>query len=105
MLHEVKVVPEYDLYGQVQGLLTLGINMTERYIQMRIENNRRQVFEKISHNENLDVVLTQVALYVKSSRVGRYCAILVFDETEQELQIITAPSLPESYIVKMVLPF
>lgn len=100
MLYEVKIVPEYDLDGNVQGLLALGIDVTARYVQMRVENNRQQVFEKISHNENLDVVLTQVALYVESSKAGRYCAILVVDETEQELQIIAAPSLPESYIVK-----
>ncbi|MDD5228640.1 MAG: PAS domain S-box protein [Methylococcales bacterium] len=98
--YEAKIVPEYAFNGQVQSVLVLGFDLSERHRQQIIENNRQRVFEKMAHSENLDVILGQVALYVESSKSGRYCAILLFDETEKNLQLVAAPSFPESYCAK-----
>ncbi len=98
--YEAKIVPEYAIDGQVQSVLVLGIDLSEHRRQQLIENNRQRVFEKMAHSEGLDVILGQVALYVESSKSGRYCAILLFDETENNLQLVAAPSFPESYCAK-----
>lgn len=97
---EVKIVPEYDIDGRVQSVLVLGFDFTEHHRQQIIENNRQLVFEKMAHNNPLETILAQVALYVESSNTGRYCAILLFDETHSFLQIVAAPSFPSSYLAK-----
>ncbi len=96
----VKIVPEYTFEGQIQTVLALGFDFSERYRQQLVENNRQRVFEKMARNNNLETILEQVALYVESVKQGGYCAILLFDEDSHRLQLAVAPSFPRSYCGK-----
>jgi len=95
--HAMKIVPEYDADGNVSSVLALGFDLSDRRQQQIIEDNRQRVFEKMAHGDNLNSVLDQVALYVESSKSGRHCAILLLDEEQKHLQIVAAPSFPQSY--------
>jgi len=97
--HAMKIVPEYDVDGKIDSVLALGFDLSDRRQQQIVEANRQRVFEKMAHGDNLNSILEQVALYVESSKSGRYCGILLMDE-EQHLQIVAAPSFPESYRAK-----
>jgi diguanylate cyclase (GGDEF)-like protein/PAS domain S-box-containing protein len=98
--HVLKIVPEYAIDGQIQSALVLGFDLSEQRKQQLIEASRQQVFEKTARNNSLDTILEQVALYVESSKSGRYCAILLVDEAKNQLQLVAAPSFPESYFAK-----
>ncbi|MGR9013996.1 MAG: EAL domain-containing protein, partial [Gammaproteobacteria bacterium] len=99
--HVMKIVPEYGVDGRVDSLLALGFDLSDRLQQQIVESNRQRVFEKMAHGDNLNSILGQVALYVESSNPGRHCAILLLDEEQKYLQIVAAPSFPESYRVKL----
>jgi diguanylate cyclase (GGDEF)-like protein/PAS domain S-box-containing protein len=95
--HAMKIVPECDADGQVSSVLALGFDLSDRRHLQIMERNRQRVFEKMAHGDNLKSILDQVALYVESSKSGRLCGILLLDEEQQHLQIVAAPSFPESY--------
>jgi diguanylate cyclase (GGDEF)-like protein/PAS domain S-box-containing protein len=99
--HAMKIVPEYDADGKVDTVLELGFDLSDRRQQQIIEGNRQRVFEKMAHGDNLNSILEQVALYVESSKPGRQCGILLLDEQQEQLQIVAAPSFPESYRAKL----
>ncbi|MDO9141264.1 MAG: EAL domain-containing protein, partial [Methylobacter sp.] len=98
--HAIKIVPEFNVDGEVDSVLALGFDLSERRQQQIIENNRQRVFEKVAHGDNLGSILEQVALYIESSKSGRLCGILLFDEERKDLQMLAAPSFPESYKAK-----
>lgn len=98
--HALKIVPEYAIDGRIQSILVLGFDFSEQRRQQLVETKRQQVFEQMAHNKSLDDILKQVALYVESAKTGRYCAILLLDEDKHHLQLVAAPSFPESYCAK-----
>lgn len=95
--HAMKIVPEYDADGQVSSVLALGFDLSDRRHRQIIEGERQRVFEKMAQGDHLDSILAQVALYVESSKSGRYCSILLLDEQGEYLQTVAAPSFPKSY--------
>jgi diguanylate cyclase (GGDEF)-like protein/PAS domain S-box-containing protein len=95
--HAMKIVPEYAADGNVESVLALGFDLSDRRHQQIMERNRQHVFEKMAHGDNLKSILDQVALYVESSKSGRLCGILLLDEQQQQLQIMAAPSFPKSF--------
>ncbi|EGW22868.1 EAL domain-containing protein [Methylobacter tundripaludum] len=99
--HVMKIVPECDADGKIDSVLALGFDLSDRRQQQVVEANRQRVFEKMAHGDNINGILEQVALYVESSKSGRYCAILLLDEEQKHLQTVAAPSFPASYKAKL----
>ncbi len=89
--HAVRIVPEYGVDGKVDGVLALGFDLSDRRQQQVVEANRKRVFEKMAHGDNLHIILEQVALYVESSKFGRHCGILLLNEGQEDLQFVAAP--------------
>lgn len=94
--HQVRVSPEFAADGEVQSLLVLGFDITERSRQQVLEAGRQRVFEIIAHGGELNEILNQVARYVESAQPGRHCHILLHDEEHNRLVSVAAPSLPVS---------
>ncbi|MDD2759182.1 MAG: EAL domain-containing protein [Methylomonas sp.] len=92
-----KLVPEYDGAGEIIGVSVLVIDVSHLRRQQIIESHRQRVFERLACGDDLPGVLTQVALYVESAKPGVCCCILVQDERQVALQLVVAPSMPESY--------
>ena len=95
--HAMKIVPEFDIDGQINSVLALGFDLSDRRHRQIIEGQRQRVFEMMAHGERLDAILGQVALYVESSKIGGYCCILLLDEDGNYRQIVTTASFPKSY--------
>ncbi len=98
--YAVRIVPEYTLDGRIQTVLVLGFDFSDRYRQQVIESKRQRVYEEMARNGSLDVILRLIALYVESVKEAGYCAILLFGEHGNELQLTVAPSFPSSYWLK-----
>jgi len=96
----IKIVPEYAADGQVTSVLALGFDISERRYHQIVEANRLCVFEKMAQGRDIKSILEQVALFVESSKPKLHCGILLLNEERQLLQVVAAPTLPDSFRAK-----
>lgn len=92
-----KLVPEYDISGEIVGVSVLVIDITALRQQQIVEGHRHRIFERLAYGDDLIGILEQVALYVESAKPGVYCNILVLDEEQKHLQPVFSPSVSEPY--------
>lgn len=95
--HAVSIAPAYGADGKIDGLLTVGTDLSGYRRQQLVELERQRIFVKIAHGDDLASILEQVILYVESSGPGRRCVIVLPDESGAQPLRIIAPSLPASY--------
>lgn len=93
--HHVRIEPEFTEDDMISGLLVLGVDVTERQREQRLESKRLRVFETIARDGALSEIFSQVSRLTDTARPGLRSTILLQEEQGERLHCVAAHSFPD----------
>lgn len=91
-------LPWRNSKNEIQGVVGIARNITERKKSEFLRNGQAQILEKIAMSAPLDDVLNDLVHLVERQLGGIYCSILLLESDGLHLKHAAGPNLDESYV-------
>ncbi len=95
---ETRAVPLRDDSEQIQALLGVTRDITDRVLAERWAETEFRILEQVAKGAAVNDILDALCLSIETQCPGARCSIMLLDDAGIHLRHASAPSLPERYI-------